>query len=108
MKYFHFQLVSDPVIFFTFSLWPFLFYDCVLAGNTRLLFDIFLLLNSVTSAVTAYNLGVFEPTAKIAFMLTSLSTVQIYGFHIFTVVYSPLHGYVWNQHDDQLPTAHEV
>ena len=32
-----------------------------------------------------------------------LSAVQIYDFHIFTVVYSPLYGLIWNQHDNQLP-----
>ena len=30
-----------------------------------------------------------------------LSAVQIYDFHIFTVVYSPLHGFNWNQHNNQ-------
>ena len=44
-------------------------------------------------------------TAKIAFIFTSLSEVQIYDFHIFTFVYSPLHGYIWYQHDDQLPVG---
>ena len=32
-----------------------------------------------------------------------LSAVQIYDFHILTVVYSPLYGLIWNQHDNQLP-----
>ena len=41
-------------------------------------------------------------TAKMAFIFTSLSTVQIYDFPIFTVVYSPLHRFIWNQHDNQL------
>ena len=41
-------------------------------------------------------------TAKIAFIFTSLSTVPIYDFHIFTVIYSSLHGFMWNQHIDQL------
>ena len=40
--------------------------------------------------------------AKIAFIFTSLSAIQMYDFHIFTVVYSPLHGFIWNQHNDQL------
>ena len=44
-------------------------------------------------------------TAKIAFIFTSLSAVQIYDFHIFTAVYSPLHGFIWNQHIDQLPVG---
>ena len=42
-------------------------------------------------------------TAKIAFIFTSLSAVQIYDYHIFTVVYSLLHGFIWNQRYDQLP-----
>ena len=42
-------------------------------------------------------------TAKIAFIFTSLSEVQIYDFHIFTFVYSPLHGFIWYQNNDQLP-----
>ena len=47
----------------------------------------------------------FEPmfiTAKMAFIFTALIAVQIYDFHIFTVVYWSLHGFIWNQHDDQL------
>ena len=43
--------------------------------------------------------------AKISFIFTSLSAVQIYDFHIFTAVYSPLHGFIWNQHSDQLPVG---
>ena len=44
-------------------------------------------------------------TAKIAFIFTSLSAIQIYDFHIFTVVYSPPHGFICNQHNDQLPVG---
>ena len=44
-------------------------------------------------------------TAKIAFIFTSITAVQIYDFHIFTTVYSPLHGFIWNQHSDQLPVG---
>ena len=44
-------------------------------------------------------------TVKIAFIFTSLSAVQIYDFHIFTAVYSPLHGFIWNQHSGQLPVG---
>ena len=36
-----------------------------------------------------------------AVMNTTL-TVRIYYFHILTVIYSPLHGFIWNQFD-QLP-----
>ena len=44
-------------------------------------------------------------TAKIAFIFTSLSAIQIYDFHIFTAVYSPPHGFICNQHNDQLPVG---
>ena len=30
---------------------------------------------------------------------------NIYDFHIFTTVYSPLHGFIRNQHFDQLPVG---
>ena len=30
---------------------------------------------------------------------------DIYDFHIFTVIYSPLWGFIWNQHNDQLPVG---
>ena len=42
---------------------------------------------------------------KIAFIFTSSSEVQMYDFHIFTFVYSPLHGFIWYQNNDQLPVA---
>ena len=44
-------------------------------------------------------------TVKISFTFTSLSAVQIYDFYIFTVVYSSLHGFIWNQHNGQLPVG---
>ena len=28
-----------------------------------------------------------------------------YDFNIFTFVYSPLHGFIWYQHNDQLPVG---
>ena len=43
--------------------------------------------------------------AKIAFIFTSLSALYTYDFHIFTVIYSSLHGFIWNQHTDQLPVG---
>ena len=42
---------------------------------------------------------------EIAFIFMSLSAVQIYDFQIVTVVYSPLHGFILNQHNDQLPVG---
>ena len=44
-------------------------------------------------------------TAKIAFIFKSLSAVHRYNFQIFTVIYSSLHRFLWNQHDDQLPVS---
>ena len=35
-------------------------------------------------------------------VMNTTLTVQIYYFHILTVIYSPLHGFIWNQFD-QLP-----
>ena len=31
--------------------------------------------------------------------------MHIYDFHIFIVMYSPLGGLIWNQHNDQLPVG---
>ena len=42
---------------------------------------------------------------EIAFIFMSLSAVQIYDFQIVTVVYSPLPGFILNQHNDQLPVG---
>ena len=41
-------------------------------------------------------------TAKIAFIFMYLIAVHMYNFHIFTVIYSSPHGFIWNQHNDQL------
>ena len=41
-------------------------------------------------------------TTKITFILKSLSAVQTCDFHIFIVVYSQFHGFIWNQYNDQL------
>ena len=32
--------------------------------------------------------------------LSDTGAVQLYDFHIFTAIYSPLHGFIWNQHSD--------
>ena len=29
--------------------------------------------------------------------------MKIIAVYIFTVIYSPLRGFIWNQHNDQLP-----
>ena len=41
-------------------------------------------------------------TARIASIFISSTAVHIYEFHIFTVIYSPLHRFIWNQQYDQL------
>ena len=44
--------------------------------------------------------------AKIAFIFKSLYfAVHRYDFHIFTITYSSLHRFLWNQHNDQLPVS---
>ena len=35
----------------------------------------------------------------------SWSAVHRYDFHEFTVNYSSLHGFIWNQYNDQLPVG---
>ena len=44
-------------------------------------------------------------TKAIFAVMNTLTAVQIYDFHIFITVYSPLHGFIWNQHIDQLPVG---
>ena len=39
------------------------------------------------------------------FKLISLTAVHIDDFIIFTVIYSSLHGFITNQHNDQLPVG---
>ena len=51
------------------------------------------------------NTKVVFISARIAFRFTPSSAVQIYDFHIFAVVYSSPHSFIWNQHDDQLPVG---
>ena len=41
-------------------------------------------------------------TVKIVSIFTSLSTVDIYDFHIFTIIYS---SRVYVEHSDQLPVG---
>ena len=36
--------------------------------------------------------------------MVGISAVHIYDFHIFTVIYSPLHGFIWNQLNNQRST----
>ena len=36
---------------------------------------------------------------------TTLSAVHMYDFHIFTVIYSSLHGFIWNKHNEHFPVS---
>ena len=36
------------------------------------------------------------------FQIHFLSAVHIYNFHIFAGIYLSLHGFIWNQHNNQL------
>ena len=38
------------------------------------------------------------------FYIRFSTAVHIYDFHIFTVIYSPLHGFIWNQLNNQRST----
>ena len=50
--------------------------------------------------------AVKDMNMKVIFaVMNTLTAVQIYDFHIFITVYSPLHGFIWNQHIDQLPVG---
>ena len=44
-------------------------------------------------------------TVEIASIFISLFAVHSYNFHIFTVSYSSLHGFIWDQHNEQLPVG---
>ena len=49
--------------------------------------------------------AVMNTTCEDRYHIHVLSVVQIYDFHIYAVVYSPLNGFTWNQHNDQLPVG---
>ena len=40
-------------------------------------------------------------TARIASKFIFLSAVHIYNFHILTVIYLSLHGFIWNQQNNR-------
>ena len=44
-------------------------------------------------------------TVRIASIFVSSTSLHIYDFHVFTVIYLPLQGFIWNQHNDQLPVG---
>ena len=61
--------------------------------------------------ITSLNFfqALFSPaTASVVFItarksvLISLSAVHLYDFHIFTAIYSSIHGFIWKQHNDRL------
>ena len=41
----------------------------------------------------------------ISSIFISFSAVHIYDFHIFTVIFSSIHEFIWNQHDNQPPVG---
>ena len=43
--------------------------------------------------------------STVHFSSVSLSAVHVRDFHIFTDIYSSLHGFIWNQHNDHLPVG---
>ena len=51
------------------------------------------------------NYKELEAFAWIAFIFVSSTAVRIYDFHIFTVIYSPVGGFICNQNNDQLPVG---
>ena len=57
----------------------------------------------LTAGRSLSYLRLYPQFKYMTFIFTSLSAVQIYDFHISTVVYSPLHRFIWNQHNYQLP-----
>ena len=49
---------------------------------------------------------IFRPVRDLnSSIFISFSTAHIYDFHLFIVMYSSLHGFIWNQHNDQLPVG---
>ena len=55
--------------------------------------------------LTIMSSSIEKKISAIHFSSVSLSAVHIRDFHIFTVIYSSLHGFIWNQHNDQLPVG---
>ena len=53
-------------------------------------------------ACKGLNFSVVFRNAKIVSIFTSLTAIHIYDFYIFMVIYSPLHGFIYDQHNDQL------
>ena len=49
---------------------------------------------------------IFRPVRDLnSSIFTSFSAAHIYDFHLFIVIYSLRHGFIWNQHNDQLPVG---
>ena len=44
-------------------------------------------------------------TTALGLVVVKISLEKRYDFHIFTVIYSSLHRFIWNQHNDQLPVG---
>ena len=58
--------------------------------------------SSFLTFTTAYAVFI---TDRITFIFISLTAVHIYDFHIFAVIDLSLHGFIKNQHNDQLPVG---
>ena len=49
---------------------------------------------------------IFRPVRDLkSSIFISFSAAHIYDFHLFIVIYSSLHGFIWNQHNNQLPVG---
>ena len=46
-----------------------------------------------------------EMNVEVIFTVINLYEVTLYDFYIFTVIYLSLHGFIWNQHKEQLPVG---
>ena len=49
---------------------------------------------------------IFRPVRDLkSFIFISFSAAHLYDFHLFIVIYSSLHGFILNQHHNQLPVG---
>ena len=60
-----------------------------------------LLINMFRIKHTGKSVNFPVTTASIASKFIFLSAVHIYNFHIFTVIYLSLHGFIWNQQNNR-------
>ena len=72
---------------------------CNVQRNSPLFFFVGLMPLQCSTELTVYNC---EDRFHIHIFICS-SNIRL--SYIFTAVYSPLHGFIWNQHSDQLPVG---